>query len=197
MIHERARLVAGETVAVVGASGGVGVACVQLARAVGARVIACTSTEAKAVKLRELGADKTVVAPEGDFGSAVWALTGKLGADVVVDYSGKDTWQQSLRCVRKGGRLMCCGATSGHDAVTDLRYLWVREIDIRGSDGWSRDDLVELVRAVHDGDLRPVVHLVVPLSRVREGVQELEQRRAFGKVVVIPDAVADRVAIPT
>lgn len=193
MILTRAKLTAGETLVVVGASGGVGVGCVQLGKAAGARVIACTSSEAKAARLRELGADETVVAPDGQFGKQVWTLTGRVGADVVVDYSGKDTWPQSLRSVRKGGRLVCCGATSGHEAVTDLRYLWVREIDIRGSDGWSREDLIELVRLVDSGRLRPVIHAVLPLSRVRDAVEELEARRAFGKVVVVPDAVLDKV----
>lgn len=193
MILTRAKLAAGETLVVIGASGGVGVGCIQLGKSVGARVIACTSTDAKAARLRELGADATVVAPDGQFGKQVWELTEKAGADVVVDYSGKETWQQSLRSVRKGGRLVCCGATSGFEAVTDLRYLWVREIDIRGSDGWSRDDLVELVRSVESGRLKPVIHAVLPLSRVRDAVEELEARRAFGKVVVVPDSVLDKV----
>jgi alcohol dehydrogenase len=193
MILTRAKLAVGETLVVVGASGGVGVGCVQLGKAAGARVIACTSTRAKAAQLRELGADETVVTSDGQFGKQVWALTGKVGADVVVDYSGKDTWGQSLRSVRKGGRLVCCGATSGHDAVTDLRYLWVREIDIRGSDGWSRQDLVELMTLVENKRLRPVIHSVLPLSRIREAIDELESRRAFGKVLVVPDAVFDRV----
>lgn len=192
MLFTRAGLATGETIVVVGASGGVGMGCVQLAKLAGARVIACTSSEAKGRKLRELGADEVVVSTDGQFGKQVWALTGKTGADVVVDFSGKDTWAQSLRAVRKGGRLVCCGATSGYDAVTDLRYLWTREIDIRGSDGWSREDLVELSLMVESGQLRPVIHAVFPLSRVRDAVEELEARRAFGKVVVIPDALYDK-----
>ncbi|TAN31809.1 alcohol dehydrogenase [bacterium] len=194
MLFSRGGLTAGETLVVVGASGGVGVGCVQLGKLAGARVIACTSSEAKGSKLRELGADEVVVAPDGRFGQQVWALTKKAGADVVVDYSGKDTWGQSLRSVRKGGRLLCCGGTSGHEAVTDLRYLWVREIDIRGSDGWTRQDLIELCSMVASGRLRPVIHAVLPLSRARDAVDELEARRAFGKVVVVPDALFDQVA---
>lgn len=188
MLFTRAGLEPGEVLVVVGASGGVGVACVQLGKRIGARVIACTSTDAKAQRLAELGVDDCVVAEDGQFGAAVWKLTGKQGANVVVDYSGKDTWSQSMRSLRRGGRLVCCGATSGHEASLDLRYLWVREIDIRGSDGWSRDDLVALCRLVESGELQPVIHAVVPLSRVGDGIAELEERRAFGKVVVIPDA---------
>jgi alcohol dehydrogenase len=189
MLFERARLQPGETVAVLGASGGVGVACVQLAKRAGGTVIAISSSEAKGERLRALGADAVVVAPDGEFGKAVWAATGKRGADVVVDYSGQATWPQSIRCTKPHGRLVTCGATSGHDAVTDLRYVWVRELDIRGSDGWTRDGLVELVRLVETGELDPVIHGLFPLSRTREALAELEERRAFGKVIVLPDDV--------
>lgn len=189
MLLTRGGLEAGETLVVVGASGGVGVACVQLAKRQGARVIACTSSDAKAERLRALGADECVVAPDGAYGKRVWDLTGRAGADVVVDYTGVETWPQSLRSVRSGGRLLTCGATTGYDAVTDLRYLWVREIDIRGSDGWARADLLALRDLVQSGALRPVIHAIHPLSNAREALAELEQRRAFGKVVVVPDAL--------
>lgn len=189
MLFERAGLVAGETVVVLGASGGVGVACVQLAKRARATVIAITSSEDKGERLRALGADTVVVAADGEFGKAVWAATGKQGADVVVDYSGQATWPQSLRCTKPHGRLVTCGATSGYDAVTDLRYVWVREIDIRGSDGWTRDGLLELTRLVESGELDPVIHALFPLSRAPEALAELEDRRAFGKVVVLPDDV--------
>jgi alcohol dehydrogenase len=192
MLLTRAGLSAGETLVVVGASGGVGVACVQLGKYVGARVIACTSSDVKARRLRTLGAHECV-ASGGDYSSQVWDLTGRQGADVVVDYSGVDTWPQSVRCVRRHGRLMTCGATSGYDAVTDLRYVWVREIDIRGSDGWTRDDLLRLQALVRSGELRPVIHAVRPLSDVRAAVAELEQRRTFGKVIVVPDALYNEV----
>jgi NADPH:quinone reductase-like Zn-dependent oxidoreductase len=194
MLLTRAALQAGETVVIVGASGGVGVACVQLGKRVGARVIACTSSTTKAERLRGLGADECVVAADGAFSRQVWGLTGRQGADVVVDYSGVDTWPQSVRCVRRHGRLMTCGATSGYAAVTDLRYVWVREIDIRGSDGWARDDLLRLLELVRSGELRPVIHAVHPLSRVHDAVGELEQRRTFGKVLVVPDALYPEVA---
>jgi alcohol dehydrogenase len=189
MLLTRAALRAQETLVVVGASGGVGVACVQIGKRTGARVIACTSTPAKAERLRGLGADEYVVATDGWYSAQVWELTGRRGADVVVDYSGADTWPQSLRCVRPHGRLVTCGATSGYEAATDLRYLWVREIDIRGCDGFTRDDLISLRGLVRGGELRPVIHAVHPLSRVRDALAELEQRRTFGKVIVVPDAV--------
>jgi alcohol dehydrogenase len=188
MLATRAHLAPGETVVVLGAAGGVGVACIQLGKAIGARVIACSSSRAKLDQLAALGADELVDTSSGEFGSQVWNLTGRTGADVVVDYLGEQTWPQSIRAVRRGGRLVTCGATTGFLAETDLRYVWTRELSILGSDGWSRGDLTELVRQVREGELAPVIHGVFPLSRVREAVAELEDRRAVGKVVVVPDA---------
>jgi alcohol dehydrogenase len=188
MLFVRARLESAETLLVLGATGGVGVACVQLASAHGARVIACSSSPAKLKPLRELGAAE-VVDTRGDWSSEVWRLTDKRGADVVVDYIGRDTWPASIRCTRREGRLVTCGATSGFDAVTDLRYVWTRELNVLGSDGWRREDLDSLVSDVRERRLDPVLHGVFPLSRVRDAVAELEERRAFGKVIVVPDAV--------
>jgi len=196
MLFDRGQLRSGETVAVLGASGGVGVACLQLAKRAGAMVIAITSSDAKADRLRTAGADTAIVARDGEFGKQVWEATGKQGADVVVDFTGEATWPQSLRCTKKHGRLLTCGATSGHDAVTDLRYVWVREIDIRGSDGWTRDGLLELVRLVEGGELDPVIHALFPLSRSGDALEEMEERRAFGKVAVLPDDVFESLDHP-
>jgi alcohol dehydrogenase len=187
MLADRAGLTAGETVVVLGAAGGVGVACIQLGKAMGARVIACSSSRAKLEQLAALGADELVDTSSGEFGSQVWNLTGRTGADVVVDYLGADTWPQSIRAVRRGGRLVTCGASTGFLAQTDLRYVWTRELSILGSDGWSRGDLTELIGQVQSRELAPVIHGVYPLSRVRDAVAELEDRRAVGKIVVVPD----------
>ena len=189
MLHGRGRLQAGETLVVVGASGGVGVACVQLGKRAGARIIACTSSEDKAQRLKGIGASECVVAPDGQFGKQVWNLTGKQGADAVVDFTGTATWPQSLRSVKHGGRLLCCGATTGFEANTDLRYLWTREMDIRGSDGWKHEDLQQLLEIMAANELDPVVHEVFPLSRIQDAMRELEGRSCFGKIVVVPDEV--------
>jgi alcohol dehydrogenase len=188
MLVSRARVAAGETVVVLGAAGGVGVACVQLGKDLGARVIACSSSRAKLDELGRLGADDLVDTSDGEFGREIWRLTGRKGADVVVDYLGADTWPQSIRAVRLGGRLVTCGATTGFLAQTDLRYVWTRELSILGSDGWTRDDLTDLVGRVRGGRLDPVIHAVFALSEVRAAIAELEERRAVGKVVVVPDA---------
>ncbi|MFC5427454.1 zinc-binding dehydrogenase [Paraburkholderia denitrificans] len=189
MLHSRGHLTAGESLAVVGASGGVGVACVQLGARAGAHVIACTSSEDKSRRLKAIGASECVVAPDGQFGKQVWNLTGKQGADVVVDFTGTATWPQSLRSVKHGGRLLCCGATTGFEAMTDLRYLWTREIDIRGSDGWAHEDLRQLLEIVAGNEFEPVIHAVFPLSKIQDAMRELEGRSCFGKIVVVPDDV--------
>lgn len=187
MLFTRGGLTAGETLVVLGATGGVGVACVQFGARAGARVIACSSSAEKLARLRELGAAETIDVSAEDFSARVWELTGKRGADVVVDYLGRETWPGSIRCTRAGGRLLTCGATTGFEAVTDLRYVWTREIDIRGSDGWERAELERLVAMVAEDELEPAIHGAFPLSRARDAVAELEERRAFGKVIVVPD----------
>lgn len=186
MLIARGKLTSGESLVVLGASGGVGTACVQLAKMIGATIFAVASSEAKLERLRELGADYAVQAHGGDFGAEVWRLTDKQGADVIVDYTGAETWPTSVRTVKKGGRILTCGATSGYEAVTDLRYVWVREETIIGSNGWERSDLEELLRLVHEGRLAPVIDRVVPLERTREAHEAIERREIFGKVIVVP-----------
>ncbi len=184
MLFSRCRLAEGETLVVLGAAGGVGVACVQLGRRAGARVIACSSSAAKLQRLRELGADILVDTSVSDFSSAVWRATDRVGADVVVDYIGHDTLQQSIRATRLGGRVATCGASSGSEATIDLRYVWGREISLLGSDGWRRQDLDQLVALVAAGELAPAIDSVLPLERAGEAVELVEERRCLGKVIV-------------
>lgn len=186
MLLSRGKLRAGETVLILGASGGVGNACVQIARDAGARVIATASDPAKLERLRKLGADDLINYQVEDFSAAAWRLTGKRGVDMVVNFTGGDTWVPSLRSLRRGGRLVTCGATAGFDPRTDIRYIWVRELNILGSDGWTTDDLRELLRQVASGTLRPVISDVLPLSAAREAERLLEERRVFGKVILEP-----------
>jgi len=188
MLITRGRVQPGETVVVLGASGGVGTACVQLAAMLGAEVIAVASSHAKLDRLAELGARHLVLARGREYGSQVWQLTGKRGADVIVDYSGEETWPATVRTVRHGGRILVCGATSGYRAVTDLRYVWVREATIIGSDGWCRADLEALLGLVAAGRLHPVVDRVVGLDQVRQAEEDLEARSVFGKIVIDPHA---------
>lgn len=184
MLFGRCNLKEGETVVVLGAAGGVGVACVQLARRVGARVIACSSSQSKLHQLLEIGADAVIDTSQSDFSHEVWHLTGKVGADVVVDYIGRDTLQRSIRATRHGGRVVTCGASSGADAVLDLRYVWVREIELLGSDGWRRADLDQLTGLVASEELVPVIDSIFPLERAKEALEMVEQRKCLGKVII-------------
>lgn len=186
MLFTRGRVMAGETVCVLGASGGVGTGCVQLAVLAGADVIAVASSQQKLDRLADLGANHLVLARGEEYGEAVWEITGKRGADVIVDYTGQATWPTSLRTIRAEGRILVCGATTGYEATTDLRYVWVRESTIIGSDAWRRSDLESLVDLVSDGRLEPVIDRTVGLNEVRAAQIALESRSVFGKIVIDP-----------
>ena len=186
MLHHRAPVGAGETVLILGASGGVGTAAVQIAKNAGARVWGVTSSEAKREKLFELGCDHVIDSSTTDFSREVWRLTGKKGVDLVINYTGGDTWVPSIRSIRKHGRLVTCGATAGFDPKTDLRYVWVRELHIIGSDGWTTADIEALLDEVAASRIRPVIHATFPLSEARAAEKLLEDRAVFGKVLVLP-----------
>ncbi|HJU19673.1 MAG TPA: zinc-binding dehydrogenase [Stellaceae bacterium] len=186
---------AGEKVLILGASGGVGVCCVQLAKLAGAEVIACAGTDEKAARLKALGADHTINYVKEDFVGAVYARYGKparrgagthRGVDVVVNYTGGDTWVKSLRVLRVGGRLLTCGATAGFDPVEDIRFIWTFELKILGSNGWARDDILTLLDWVEARRLSGIVETTLPLGEAAEGIRRLEAREVFGKIVVTP-----------
>ena len=186
MLRTRGSVRAGEHVLILGASGGVGTACVQIAKMAGCVVYAAASTDDKLARLRALGADHLINYQNGDFDREVWRLTNKRGVDVVVDYTGAETWVRSLRSLGRGGRLLTCGATTGYDPKTDIRYIWTRELTIVGSDGWSRSDLLALLDATRAGRIRPVIDRVLPLAQTAEGERLLEDREVFGKIVIHP-----------
>jgi len=192
MMFTRGQVKAGDTVLVLGASGGVGVACVQLAKMVGATVIACASSEAKLAKLKALGADHVVDYVKTPFKQAVHDIVGKPrmdrsgGVDVAVNFTGGDTWEDTQRCVKLGGRILTCGATAGYAVSMDLRYLWTFEHDMRGSDGWAREDLAALMDYIAAGKIAPVIDAVLPLEQAAEAERMLEDREVVGKVLLKP-----------
>ena len=186
LLMDRGQVRAGETVLVLGASGGVGTAAVQIANLAGAEVYAASSAAGKLERLRELGAEHLVDTSQDDWGAKLWQATGKRGVDVVVDYSGRATWPTSIRSLAHGGRLLTCGATSGYEAVTDLRYVWTREETIIGSDGWTREGIQTLLELVEAGRITPVIDRVLPLEQAREAEEAIERREVFGKVVLTP-----------
>ncbi len=186
MLVTRGAIRALEHVLILGAAGGVGTACVQIAKLAGCIVYAAASQADKLARLGGLGADHLINYRDVEFDREVWRLTGKRGVDVVVDYTGADTWVRSLRSLRKGGRLLTCGATTGYDPKTDIRYIWVRELTILGSDGWTRSELETVLAATLSGRIRPVIDRVLPLAQTAEGHRLLEEREVFGKVIIHP-----------
>jgi len=192
MMVTRGRVCAGERVLVLGASGGVGVACVQLAKMAGADVVACASSPEKIERLKQLGADHCINYSSQDYVEAVHAIYGKPrgkgggGVDVAINFTGGDTWARTQRCTTLGGRILTCGATAGFDVQTDLRYLWTYEHQMVGSNGWSPADLVELLRLVAENRLQPVIDKVLPLQQCAEAERLLEDREVFGKILLRP-----------
>lgn len=195
MMITRGRIQPGETVLILGASGGVGTCCVQLAKQAGATVIACASSDEKLDRLRALGADIGLNYATTDwvkechqrFGRPRVSRRGEGGVDMVVNFTGGDTWTRSLRVLRRDGRLLTCGATAGYDPAEDIRYIWTFELNIVGSNGWTRDDIHALLAMVRAGTLTPVIHPErFALEHGRAAMQLLDDRRVFGKVVVEP-----------
>lgn len=195
MITEIGQVKAGEKVLILGASGGVGVCCVQLAKLAGAYVIAAAGSEKKAQRLRDLGADETILYTKEDFLKVIYERHGKParrrfakggGVDVVVNYTGGDTWVKSLRVLKLGGRLLTCGATAGFAPQEDIRFIWTFELQIRGSNGWEPSDIGALFQLVADGKLKVLIDGVYPLKEAREALRVIEDREVFGKIVVTP-----------
>lgn len=183
----------GDRVVILGASGGVGTGCVILAKQLGAEVIACASSPEKLRKLKEIGADEVIDYTETDFSR--WAVEryGKPqrrsydgGVDVVINFTGGDTWQPSLKCLKRGGKLLVCGATAGHDPKEDLRYVWSFELQIIGSNSFYNENLVALMQMIEAHTIKPVIDRVVSLSEAAEGLRLIADRKVIGKVVVTP-----------
>ncbi len=195
MMFTNGHVSAGEKVLILGASGGVGVCCVQLAKMVGAEVTACAGSDAKGARLKEFGADHIINYTERDFLKAAYELHGKparrgptshQGFDVVVNYTGGDTWVKSMKCIRVGGRLLTCGATAGFDPQEDIRFIWTFELKVLGSNGWARDDIHKLLDLVQSKKLKAVIQKAYPLEQAPEALRVIEDREVFGKVVVTP-----------
>lgn len=185
MLFTRGHLKAGEKVLILGASGGVGVSCLQFAKMVGAEVYACTSSEDKAKRLTALGADHVIdYIAQPDFSKAVWAATGKKGVDVAINFTGGDTWIPTQRCMAVDGRILTCGSTAGHMCPIDVRFVWFREMTIIGSRAYVPEDIVACLDHVAQGKLAPVIDKVLPLEQASEGVRMLADREVFGKVVI-------------
>jgi NADPH:quinone reductase-like Zn-dependent oxidoreductase len=186
MLTDRAQLRSGETVLVHAAGSGVGVAAIQVAKLLGARVIATAGTDEKLARARNLGADEMINYEKEDFARAAKRLTGGQGVDVVIEHVGKKTWQGSLAAMAPGGRLVTCGATTGYDVGLDLRFVFYRRLSIMGSTMGSKGSLLDVLRHFENGRLAPVLDRALPLDRAAEAQELLANRAQFGKVVLVP-----------
>lgn len=183
MLMTRARLRAGDIVVVLAGGGGVGQAAIQLARHFGARVFA-TSAPAKAERTRALGAEHVFDHYQGDFGREVRRLTSGRGADIVIEHVGEATWDRSVRALATGGRLVTCGATTGHAAAIDLRHLFARQLSLLGSYMGRFAELRAAAPLFFEGHITPVVDEVFPLQRAADAQRRLERKDQFGKIVL-------------
>jgi NADPH:quinone reductase-like Zn-dependent oxidoreductase len=185
MLVTKAGLKAGESVLVLGAGSGVGTAAIQVAKLCGASVIATAGEEGKLSKARALGADYVVNHYKQDVLEEVKRITGKRGVDVVVEHVGRATWETSVKSLAKGGRLVLCGATTGPDVTTDLRYVYNRELTIYGSFMGSKGELLKVIELFRAGRLKPVVDSTFPLGKAREAQTRMEKSEHFGKIVLV------------
>ena len=180
----RARLRPGEDVVILGAGGGVATAAIQIARLAGSRVIAVTSSTERALAVQALGADIVIDRTQEPWSKAAWLATEKRGADVLVENVGAATWADSLRTMKRGGRIVTYGATTGAMAETDLRYVFFKQLSILGSTMASDGEFEAVMRLVDRGLLHPVVDRVLPLAEARRAHEILEAGEALGKVVL-------------
>lgn len=192
MMTTRGKVQAGERVLILGATGGVGTCCVQLAKSIGAEVLVTGSAAWKLDALRALGADHVIDTSREDFVEATHRICGRPrvfgagGADVVVNYIGGDTWAKSLKCLSRDGRMLTCGATAGFEPPTDIRFIWSFEQTVIGSNGWLPDEQRTVLELVADGKLEPVIHAMRPLEEIATSMTELIERRVVGKSILLP-----------
>lgn len=191
MMFENGGLKRGERVLILGASGGVGTCCVILAKMMGCEVIVASGDDGKLERLKEMGADHGI--KYDGFEKKVWEMYGKPhrrsydgGVDMVVNFTGGDTWVPSMKACRRGGKILTCGATAGFDPKTDIRYIWTFELKILGSNSWAISDLEALMGMISDGRMAPVIDKELPIEEAVAGVKMLENRGVFGKVVIVP-----------
>lgn len=184
MLVEKAKVHSSEDVLVMGAGSGVGTAAIQIAKLFKARVIAVSGSDEKLEKAKAIGADEVINYNNEKISEGIRRLTGKRGVDVVFEHTGAGTWGESIRSAARGGRIVTCGATTGAEAVTDLRYVFAKQLTIYGSTMGSKVLLFTMLDLMARNKFKAVIHRKLPYTEVREAQEILEQRRHFGKLVL-------------
>jgi NADPH:quinone reductase-like Zn-dependent oxidoreductase len=186
MLITRAELKAGQEVLVLAAGSGIGTAAIQIAKLAGAWVVAAAGRDEKLAKAKALGADEVINYGREDFSNKIREFTGGKGVDVVFEHVGPETWEKSLTSLAKNGKLVTCGATSGPEAKTDLRYIFSRQLSILGSMMGTRSELLEVTKLMEIGKLKPVIDSVFPLNEARKAQERMMDRSHFGKLILVP-----------
>ncbi len=180
----RARLRVGEDVLILGAGAGVSTAAIQIAKRAGARVFVTSSSDAKLQKAKQIGADVLINYATQEWDREVFKATNKRGVDVVFESVGASTWLKSIRALKRGGRMVVIGATTGPNPQEEIGYIFWKQIEIIGSTMASQSEFREVMKLVFRGELKPIIDVVLPLERAREAHARLEKGEQFGKIVL-------------
>ncbi len=172
-----------------GAGSGVGSVAIQLARAAGARVYTTVGSDDKVTKAKDLGAEEVILHTREEVAKRVKGLTDGRGVDLVIEHIGPAVWDHCLQSLARGGRLITCGATTGGEVKLDLRFLFSRQLTLKGSYMGTRAELLEAAKLLGAGQVRPVVDRVFPLREARAAQEYMLERKVFGKIVL---AVSER-----
>lgn len=184
MLFDNARLREGETVLVHAGGSGIGSAAIQLAKAAGATVITTVGNDEKAAKAKALGADHVINYREERFERRVRQITGRRGVEVVFEHVGADTWEGSMLSMQRGGRLVTCGSTTGISAKINLFMLFQQQLRLIGSFGCTMANMRTAMAKMADRQVQPVIDTVIPIEQIEAGLQRLESRQVFGKIIV-------------
>ncbi|MFO0730237.1 MAG: zinc-binding dehydrogenase [Nitrospiraceae bacterium] len=185
MLFALAHVQVGETVLIMGAGSGVGHIAIQMAKLAGARVITSVGSDDKIAKAKAIGADEVIHHGREQVNHRVRELTQKRGVDVVLEHIGPEVWAQCIDSLAKGGRLVTCGATTGAEVKLDLRYVYSRQLTIKGSYMGTRAELLKAAKLVGDGKLKPVIDRAFPLQEAKAAQEYLLNRQFFGKIVLV------------
>lgn len=184
MLVGRANLKKGETVFVWGASGGLGSSAIEVAKYIGAKIIAATKSESDAKRIKEIGADEVVIYTKGNFDDEIKKLTGGLGVDVVFESVGSKTWNTTLSMLRPFGRVVIAGTTSGDMGTQDLSDIYVRQLSIFGARMGTKEEFEKVLELVSAGKLKPIIDKVFPLKEAAEAQQRMFEGKHIGKIVL-------------
>ena len=185
MLTGRASVRPGNTVLVLGANSGVGIAAIQIAKLFNATVITTAGNERKVAHAKEIGADYVINHYTQNISDEVKKITGREGVDIVIEHVGAATWEHSLKSLKPGGTVVTCGATTGPQVGIDLRFVFVRQLNVLGSYMGTMGELNEVLRHVFCGRLKPVIDRTFPFSEARAAHEYMEKSEMFGKIVLV------------